>query len=41
MINIEVIYATGNDVEIVPISIHTGATVLAAIKQSGMINRHP
>ncbi len=41
MIHVEVIYATEKNVEIVPLSVEPGSTVLSAINQSGIISKFP
>jgi putative ubiquitin-RnfH superfamily antitoxin RatB of RatAB toxin-antitoxin module len=41
MIHVEVIYATDKNVEIVPLSVEPGSTVLSAINQSGIISKFP
>jgi hypothetical protein len=41
MINVEVVYATGKFVELIPLSVKEGTTVIQAIQQSGMTGLHP
>ena len=41
MINVEVVYSIGKFVELIPLSVSEGTTVIEAIRQSGMIQLHP
>ena len=41
MINIEVTYSTERFVELIPLSVNEGTTVIEAIHQSGIIEIHP
>jgi uncharacterized protein len=41
MISVEVVYATGKFVELIPLTVEQGTTVIEAICQSGIMQIHP